>query len=136
MAIKAGVPVVPGSDGAIADEDDAPSRSRAEIGYPVMIKAAAGGGGRGMRVARNDPSLVTRLPRRAHRGRGGLRRRRGVPGEVRSRTRATSRSRSWATNVGNLLHLGERDCSVQRRHQKLIEESPSPALAARDCARR
>ena len=102
------------------------SRSRSEIGYPVLIKAAAGGGGRGMRVAHNDISLVQR-PRR---------RRRPRP-RPRSRTRAsTSRSTSrrprhvevqiLGDQHGNVVHLCERDCSLQRRHQKLVEESPAP----------
>ena len=121
-------------------------RSRAEIGFPVIIKAAAGGGGKGMRVARDaervraQRSSWRRTRRSSAFGNGdGLRR------EVPRSARATSRSRSSATRTATCIHLGERDCSVQRRHQKLIEEAPSPGAdagaarrgwATRPCARR
>ena len=126
MAIRAKVPVVPGSDGAVPDEKSA-LRVAGEIGYPVMIKAASGGGGRGMRVARNEPSLI-----------GGFH-------AARSEAKAafgddTVYIEKFVENPrhievqiigdehGQIVHLGERDCTVQRRHQKLIEESPSPVL--------
>ena len=124
----AGVPVVPGLATARSTTRRRRSRSRSEIGYPVMIKAAAGGGGRGMRVARNEPSLVARLPRRAQ------------PRPRRPSATARVYLEKFVENPrhveiqiladehGNVVHLGERDCSIQRRHQKLVEESPSPAL--------
>ena len=101
-----------------------------EIGYPVLVKAAAGGGGRGMKVARTDGRARARASDRAHRGEGRLRRRRA------SISRSTSpRPRHIEIQVlgdgkGNAIHLGERDCSLQRRHQKVWEEAPSPALNA------
>ncbi|MFQ5689769.1 MAG: acetyl-CoA carboxylase biotin carboxylase subunit [Gemmatimonadota bacterium] len=124
--LKAGVPVIPGSEGPIDDEAEALAEAE-RIGFPVMIKASAGGGGRGMRVARdaeefrrafsmarneaeaafNDPSVyLERL----------LERPRHVEIQL------------LGDRHGHLVHLGERDCSVQRRHQKLVEESPSPAV--------
>src|SRR6185436_12094618 len=124
MAIQAGVPVVPGSEGAIADEDEALRVAR-KIGYPVMIKASAGGGGRGMRVASNDPSLINafhaaRSEAEAAFKDGTLYLEKFVenPRHVEIQI--------LGDHDGKIVHLGERDCSVQRRHQKLIEESPSP----------
>ena len=128
-AKRLGIPCVPGSEGGVTDDDEA-KRVAAEIGYPVLIKAAAGGGGRGMKVARTEDDLVRRARDRPHRGQGRLRRRRGLSSRNTSRSRATSRSRSSATASGNAIHLGERDCSLQRRHQKVWEEGPSPALNA------
>jgi acetyl-CoA carboxylase biotin carboxylase subunit len=128
IAIGAKVPVVPGSDGLIKDEAHA-IRVAQEIGYPVMIKATAGGGGRGMRIASNEPSLksgykAASAEAKAAFGDGSVyiekfvERPRHVEVQV------------LADREGNVVHLGERDCSIQRRHQKLIEESPSPALDA------
>jgi acetyl-CoA carboxylase biotin carboxylase subunit len=126
MAVGAEVPVVPGSDGPVEDEDTA-LKVAALIGYPVIIKAAAGGGGRGMRVARNDPSLVSgfhaaRSEAEAAFGDGRVYIEKFVenPRHVEIQI--------LGDHHGNLVHLGERDCSIQRRHQKLIEESPSPSL--------
>jgi acetyl-CoA carboxylase biotin carboxylase subunit len=124
MAVAAGVPVVPGSPGAVEDEKVALETAR-EIGYPVMIKAAAGGGGRGMRIARNDPSLVSgfhsaRAEAEAAFGDGTVYLEKFVenPRHVEFQI--------LGDKHGNIVHLYERDCSIQRRHQKLIEESPSP----------
>jgi acetyl-CoA carboxylase biotin carboxylase subunit len=126
MAVAAGVPVVPGSDGLIQDEDQAMSVAR-KLGYPVMIKAAAGGGGRGMRVARNDASLLSgfhaaRAEAEAAFKDGSLYLEKFIenPRHVEIQI--------LGDKHGNLVHLFERDCSVQRRHQKVIEESPSPSL--------
>ena len=105
-----------------------PLRLARTIGYPVLIKAAAGGGGKGMRVCREEANLARRAP-------GGP----ATRPRPRSRTRAstsrssstgpaTSRSRSWPTRHGNVVHCWDRDCSLQRRHQKLVEESPAPTL--------
>src|SRR5256885_10146592 len=126
LAKRAKVPTVPGSDGAVSDEKVA-LRLAAEIGYPVIIKAAAGGGGRGMRVAHNDVSL-----------RAGLK---AAQAEAENAFKDSTvyiekyvefgrhvEVQILADNHGNALHLWERDCSMQRRHQKLVEESPSPVL--------
>jgi acetyl-CoA carboxylase biotin carboxylase subunit len=127
LAKKAKVPTVPGSDGAVDDEKVALRIAR-EIGYPVIIKAAAGGGGRGMRVAHNDVSL-----------RAGLRQ---AQAEAENAFKDSTvyiekyvelgrhvEVQILADHHGNAVHLWERDCSMQRRHQKLVEESPSPALS-------
>ena len=123
-AIAAGVPVALGTDGPLRDFDEAISEAE-RIGYPVMLKAASGGGGKGIRVA-HQRARISRTPTTAQR----LRRSRTSATAVciwknTSTIRATSRCRSWATVCGNVVHLFERECSVQRRHQKLIEESPS-----------
>src|SRR5262245_30573002 len=126
LAREANVPVVPGSDGIITNEQDALSFAH-EVGFPVLIKAVAGGGGRGMRVASNDLSLKSALQQaraeaEAAFGNGDvylekyIERPRHVEVQV------------LADHHGNAVHLWERDCSVQRRHQKLIEESPSTSI--------
>ncbi len=127
-ARKAGVPIVPGSEGVVDNEQEA-LRVAKKLGYPVMIKAVAGGGGRGMRVAHNDVSLVK--------------------GFYTAKTEAERAFNSTAIYIeklieephhiefqilgdrhGHIVHVGERECSIQRRHQKLIEECPSPFLTA------
>ncbi len=126
LAKKAGVPVPPGSDGLVENEQDALSASK-KIGFPVMIKAVAGGGGRGMRVAHNDISLVkgyhtARTEAEKAFGNSGVYIEKFIenPHHVEFQILADTR--------GNIVHLGERDCSVQRRNQKLVEETPSPLL--------
>jgi acetyl-CoA carboxylase biotin carboxylase subunit len=126
LARKADVPVVPGSDGAVDEEKRALDVAQS-IGYPVIIKAAAGGGGRGMRVARNEPSLVAgfhaaRSEAEAAFGDGTVYLEKFVENPRHIEVQIL------ADRHGKILHLGERDCSIQRRHQKLIEESPSPSL--------
>ncbi|TWU39659.1 acetyl-CoA carboxylase biotin carboxylase subunit [Novipirellula artificiosorum] len=128
MAIENEVPVVPGSDGLIENDADAIATA-AKIGYPVLIKATAGGGGKGMRVAEDEASLATafsqaRKEAEAAFGNGGcyLEKYIGSPRHIEVQV--------IADNYGNVCHLFERDCSVQRRHQKLIEEAPSPSLPA------
>ncbi|MCP3920323.1 MAG: acetyl-CoA carboxylase biotin carboxylase subunit [bacterium] len=129
IAMGAKVPVVPGSDGAVHDESSA-AKIAQEIGYPIMIKASSGGGGRGMRVASNEPSLLTGM--------------RAAQAEAKAAfgddavyfEKFVERGRHIEVQIlgdrsGNIIHLGERDCSVQRRHQKLIEEAPSPSLTPR-----
>ncbi len=123
---KAGLPMLPGSEGPVESEEQA-LKLAGEIGYPVIIKAVAGGGGRGMRVVRSAAELGTSL-RTAQReaeaafGRGDcyvekyLENPRHIEFQI------------LGDHHGNLVHLGERECSIQRRHQKLVEESPSPAL--------
>ncbi|MCR9176841.1 MAG: acetyl-CoA carboxylase biotin carboxylase subunit [Alphaproteobacteria bacterium] len=124
--IELGVPCVPGSDGEVHDLDTA--RAEAErIGYPVLIKAAAGGGGRGMKVADTPDELeeaFTMARREAGAAFGNasvyMERYLGNPRHIEIPIAAD--------NHGNVIHLGERDCSIQRRHQKVVEEAPSPAL--------
>jgi acetyl-CoA carboxylase biotin carboxylase subunit len=125
-AIKAGVPVVPGSEGLLADEHEALAVAR-EIGYPVMLKATAGGGGRGMRMAHNDASLVNgfraaQAEAEAAFKSGGLYIEKAILGARHVEFQI------MADHHGHVIHLGERDCSLQRRRQKLVEESPSPVL--------
>jgi acetyl-CoA carboxylase biotin carboxylase subunit len=126
MARRAGVPVVPGSDGSVDDEKRALSVAQ-QIGYPIMIKAAAGGGGRGMRIARNEMSLIAgfhaaRAEAEAAFGDGTVYLEKFVENPRHIEVQIL------ADKHGKIVHLGERDCSIQRRHQKLIEESPSPSL--------
>jgi acetyl-CoA carboxylase biotin carboxylase subunit len=125
---KANVPTVPGSDGPIDSEAAAVKIAR-KIGYPIIIKAVAGGGGRGMRIAHNDVSFakeyhVARAEAEKTFGNGSVYIEKFVqnPRHIEFQILADSH--------GKVLHLGERDCSVQRRHQKLIEESPSPFLTS------
>ncbi|MBX9941552.1 MAG: acetyl-CoA carboxylase biotin carboxylase subunit [Candidatus Obscuribacterales bacterium] len=123
---RAGVPVVPGSHGLINDDAEAEKLAK-EIGFPVIIKATAGGGGRGMRIASDAGQLQNALnsarsEASAAFGDGG------VYIEKYLRPIRHVEIQIMADSYGNCIHLGERDCSVQRRHQKLIEESPSPAL--------
>ncbi len=124
--MEAGLPVVPGSAGAVADSDEAASIA-GSIGYPVIIKAAAGGGGRGMRVAWDERQLRTGLGiARAEAGAAF-----GNDAVYVEKFIARPRHiefQLFGDTQGNLVHLGERECSVQRNHQKLIEESPSPFL--------
>lgn len=124
--VKAGVPVVPGSPGAVGDGETA-LKTAAEIGYPVIIKASAGGGGRGMRVARTPEELVrgfmtARTESKAAFGSAEVYLEKYVenPRHIEFQI--------LADRYGNVIHLGERDCSIQRRNQKVIEESPSTAL--------
>ncbi len=122
----AGVPIVPGSEGAIDDEDDALAEAR-RIGYPVMIKAAAGGGGKGMRVATSDDEFRKAFSMARNEAEAAF----NDPSVYMEKF--IERPRHIEIQVlgdrhGGLVHLGERDCSVQRRHQKLVEEAPSPAM--------
>ncbi len=121
-----GIPVVPGSDGEIMTAEEALPIAN-EIGYPVLIKAAAGGGGRGMKVANNDEELrqAVQLARTEAKAAFGneavyMEKYLGRPRHIEIQL--------MADGHGNVIHLGERDCSLQRRHQKLLEEAPSPAL--------
>lgn len=121
------VPTVPGSDGLLTDEREA-TKVAHEIGFPVMIKATAGGGGRGMRLVR-DPADLPRLFAAAQ---GEAEAAFGNPGVYLEKFIDRPRHIEFqilADAYGNIVHLGERDCSIQRRHQKLLEEAPSPVLS-------
>jgi acetyl-CoA carboxylase biotin carboxylase subunit len=125
---EAGVPTVPGSEGELTSIDEAVSLAR-EIGYPVLLKPSAGGGGRGMRVARDESELQRAYPTaRAEAegafGRGDLILEKYLPSVRHVEIQVL------ADHHGNAIHLGERDCSSQRRHQKIIEEAPSPIVNA------
>jgi acetyl-CoA carboxylase biotin carboxylase subunit len=125
-AQKAGVPVVPGSEGVIENEQDA-LRIAKKLGYPVMVKAVAGGGGRGMRIAHNDVSLVKGF----HTARTEAERafsNSAVYVEKLVENPHHIEFQIFADERGHVVHLGERECSIQRRHQKLIEECPSPFI--------
>jgi acetyl-CoA carboxylase biotin carboxylase subunit len=126
LAKKAGVPTPPGSEGVIDNEQEALSNAR-RIGYPVMIKAVAGGGGRGMRVAHNDISLVKGY----HTARSEAEKAFGNSGVYIEKFIENPHHIEFqilADNRGNIIHLGERDCSIQRRNQKIVEETPSPLI--------
>jgi len=129
IAKDAKVPVVPGSDGPVTSEEQAKEEAR-RIGYPVMIKAASGGGGRGMRVAHNEPSLLSGM-RAAQAEAAAAFGDDTVYFEKFIESGRHVEVQILADGKGDVIHLGERDCSVQRRHQKLIEESPSPTLTAK-----
>ncbi len=122
----AGVPTVPGSEGLIDSEQEAYEAAKA-IGYPVMIKATAGGGGRGMRIAGNERDLI-KMVQTAQREAEAAFGNRGVYIEKYLEEPRHIEFQILADQHGNVVHLGERDCSIQRRHQKLLEESPSPFL--------
>jgi acetyl-CoA carboxylase biotin carboxylase subunit len=127
----AGVPCVPGSDGTLSDDPQENARLARELGYPVIIKAAAGGGGRGMRVVHSDAALfnavsITRAEALSAFGSDQLYMEKFLdhPRHIEFQVLADSH--------GNAIHLGERDCSMQRRHQKVIEEAPAPGISAEE----
>jgi len=131
-ATRLGIPVVPGSDGGVTSDKDALAIARG-IGFPVLVKAAAGGGGRGMKVAHLEDELATALATARAEAKAAF------GDDAVYLEKYLQRPRHIEIQVvgdgkGNAVHLGERDCSLQRRHQKVLEESPSPALntAARD----
>ncbi len=123
---RAGVPTVPGSDGLVASEAEGLAIAN-QMGYPVMIKATAGGGGRGMRLVRAENEFV-RCFQAAQGEAGAAFGNSGVYIEKFIERPRHIEFQILADNYGNIVHLGERDCSIQRRNQKLLEEAPSPAL--------
>lgn len=125
-----GLPLVPGSDGAISEINDAKKIARA-VGYPVIIKAASGGGGRGMKVVNNEDELETQMQQAGSEAKAAfgdatvyLEKYLGNPRHIEFQV--------FGDGNGNAVHLGERDCSLQRRHQKVLEEAPSPVLSAEE----
>lgn len=123
---SAGVPIVPGSNGIIESKEDAVKLAN-EMGYPVIIKATAGGGGKGIRIANNEKELIQGIDITQQEAATAF----GNPGVYIEKYIEDFRHieiQILADNYGNVIHLGERDCSIQRRLQKLLEETPSPAL--------
>jgi len=123
-----GMPLVPGSDGAVSDIADAKAIAR-EIGYPVIIKAASGGGGRGMKVCTSEDELETLMQQAGSEAKAAfgddtvyIEKYLGNPRHIEFQI--------FGDGNGNAIHLGERDCSLQRRHQKVLEEAPSPVINA------
>ncbi|MBZ5527062.1 MAG: acetyl-CoA carboxylase biotin carboxylase subunit [Acidobacteriia bacterium] len=126
---SAGVPTVPGSDGVIEDEAQLVKEAE-KIGYPLILKASAGGGGRGMRVVRNLEELVPAYQTARNEAQQAF----GTPDVYAEKFLERPRHIEFQVlgdEHGKVIHLGERECSIQRRHQKLVEESPSPAIDAR-----
>ena len=127
-AKRLGIPVVPGSDGAVTNEDDAMAIAR-EIGFPVLVKAAAGGGGRGMKVAHTAEDLALAISTASNEARSAF----GDASVYLEKYLTKPRHieiQILGDGRGGAIHLGERDCSLQRRHQKVWEEGPSPVLSA------
>ena len=127
---KLGLPLVPGSDGAVATVEEARAIA-AEIGFPVIIKAASGGGGRGMKVCESEDQLETLMKQAGSEAKAAfgdatvyIEKYLGDPRHIEFQVFGDGR--------GNAIHLGERDCSLQRRHQKVLEEAPSPVLGEED----
>jgi len=126
---KVKVPVVPGSDEAVTEEEEGLRVSK-EIGFPVIVKAAAGGGGRGMKIVHSPASFINAFLTAQSEALSAF----GVPDVYIEKYFDNARHvevQVMGDRHGNVIHLGDRDCSIQRRHQKLIEESPAPALPAR-----
>ncbi|MEW6352807.1 MAG: acetyl-CoA carboxylase biotin carboxylase subunit [Pseudomonadota bacterium] len=124
---KYGVPCVPGSDGALGDDPDDYFRLARDIGYPIIIKASGGGGGRGMRVVHSDATLLNAVSLTKSEALSAF----GTDKVYMEKFLENPRHIEFqvlADEHGNVIHLGERDCSMQRRHQKIIEESPAPGI--------
>jgi acetyl-CoA carboxylase biotin carboxylase subunit len=120
------VPIIPGSEGVVEDEEQALTLAH-QLGYPVMVKAAAGGGGRGMRIAHNDISLKNMLALARSEADTAFKNPAVYVEKVLERARHVE-VQILADRHDNVIHLGERDCSIQRRFQKLVEETPSPGI--------
>ena len=124
---RTGVPTVPGSEGALPDDPDEVMRIAREIGFPVIVKAAAGGGGRGMRVVHNEEVLLSSIQVTQSEAQAAF----GSPVVYMEKFLQRPRHveiQVLADGQGNAVHLGDRDCSLQRRHQKVIEEAPAPGI--------
>ena len=128
---EAGVPCVPGSDGALPDNPETIIKTAAKVGYPVIIKASGGGGGRGMRVVEREEDLIKSVEMTKAEAGAAF----GNPMVYMERYLQRPRHveiQVLADEHGNAIYLGERDCSMQRRHQKVIEEAPAPGITARE----
>ena len=128
---EAGVPCVPGSDGALPDDPETIIKTAAEVGYPVIIKASGGGGGRGMRVVEREEDLIKSVEMTKAEAGAAF----GNPMVYMERYLQRPRHveiQVLADEHGNAIYLGERDCSMQRRHQKVIEEAPAPGITVRE----
>ncbi len=126
MMIKAGVPVIPGSDGAVSSEEEALNTAR-KIGFPIVVKASAGGGGRGIRIVYSEEEFSKAFNTAKAEAKSAF----GDDTMYVEKFIENPRHIEFqilADNFGNVIHLGERDCSMQRRNQKVLEESPSPVL--------
>lgn len=123
---KAGVPVIPGSKGTISDQEEA-LRIAKKLGYPVVVKASAGGGGKGIKLAHNDGKLISAFLTAQAEAEAAFGNKEVYIEKCVKEPRHIE-VQIIADSKGNIVHLGERDCSVQRRHQKLIEESPAPGF--------
>lgn len=124
---EAGVPCVPGSDGPLGDNDEKNLQIAERIGYPIIVKAAGGGGGRGMRVVREEKELLRAIIATQNEARAAF----GNPVVYMEKFLENPRHieiQVLADGQGNAVHLGERDCSMQRRHQKVVEEAPAPGI--------
>ena len=132
-AVELGLPVVPGSPGAVTYGEETKRLAR-EIGYPVLIKAASGGGGRGMKVVPDEASLESLMGQASSEAAAAF----GDPTVYMEKYLGNPRHiefQVFGDGQGNAIHLGERDCSLQRRHQKVLEEAPSPVISAEERAR-
>jgi acetyl-CoA carboxylase biotin carboxylase subunit len=127
---KAGVPCVPGSDGALTDEPSEILATAQKIGYPIIIKASGGGGGRGMRVVHTEAALLNSVAMTKHEAQATF----GNPVVYMEKFLENPRHIEFqilADQHKNVVHLWDRDCSLQRRHQKIIEEAPAPGVSER-----
>ena len=124
---EAGVPCVPGSDGPLGDDNDENLRLARDIGYPIIIKASGGGGGRGMRVVHSEASLVSAITVTKAEARAAFDNDMVYMEKFLEHPRHVE-FQVLADGQGNAIHLGERDCSMQRRHQKVVEEAPAPGI--------
>ena len=132
--IEAGVPCVPGSGDALSDDKEENLRLASEVGYPIIVKASGGGGGRGMRVVESEKDLLRSIELTKSEALAAF----GNPDVYMERYLQKPRHieiQVLADGQGNAIHLGERDCSMQRRHQKVIEEAPAPGITAEERAR-
>lgn len=126
---KAGVPCVPGSDGPLGDDDNLNLQIASKIGYPIIIKAAGGGGGRGMRVVHSESNLLSSIALTRSEAKAAF----NNPTVYMEKFLENPRHVEFQVlgdGKGRAIHLGERDCSMQRRHQKVLEEAPAPGISA------